>query len=213
MFAPPNLLSNLCGEIATIRQGGTAHPGKKVDQYALRISSIFTRLLAESQRSAYSNKSPEIFALERLLPSIRVEQIWKDPTHTFASARDRARKHTSNDLHGVNAANLSSVVPTPTTPLKTQLETRLDDLQATIASLVEAPKHHKCGRSKTKRRAIHVRRENIVSRRDKSSSKGKSTRRVTQPDTCNYKHCMGPSTHKTEDCLFAKLAAKIKIDP
>ena len=45
MFAPPDLLSNSCGEIATIRQCGTEQPGQNVDQYALRISSIFTLLL------------------------------------------------------------------------------------------------------------------------------------------------------------------------
>ena len=44
---------------------------------------------------------------------------------------------------------------------------------------------------------------------DESSSKSKSTRRVTQMHTCNYEHCMRPTTHKTEDCLFAKLAAKL----
>ena len=89
---------------------------------------------------------------------------------------------------------------TPTTSLKTQLETRLDDVQATIASsLVEAPKHHKLGRSKTERRAAHVRQDNSVSRCDKTnSSKGKSTRRVTQPNTCNYERCMRPTTLKTE---------------
>ena len=37
--------------------------------------------------------------------------------------------------------------------------------------------------------------------------------RVTQPNTCNYEHCMRPTTHKTEGCLFAKLAAKIGPDP
>ena len=48
MFVPPNLLSNLRRQIATIKQGGTEHPGESVDQSALRISSLFTRLLAES---------------------------------------------------------------------------------------------------------------------------------------------------------------------
>ena len=52
MFAPPNLLSNLCIEIATVRQGGTEHLVKSVDQCALRISSLFTLLLAESKRTA-----------------------------------------------------------------------------------------------------------------------------------------------------------------
>ena len=117
----------------------------------------------------------------------------------------------SNNLRGVNAINWSSVVSTPLPPLKNQLDTRLDDVLATIASLVEVPKH-KRDRSKTERRAIHVRQDNKVSRRDKSSSKGKSIRRVTQTNTCTYKHCMRPTTHKTEDCLFAKLATKIGTD-
>ena len=73
---------------------------------------------------------------------------------------------------------------------------------------------HKRGRSNTQSQATHVRRQdNSVSRRDESSSKGKSTRRVTQPNTFNYEHCMRPTTDKTEDCLFAKVATKIRTDP
>ena len=214
MFAPPNLLSNSCRETAPIKQGGTEHPGESVGQYALRISSLFNRLLAESHRTAPSKKSPNIFAWERLktydfengfLPSIRNERVREDSAHSFALARDRARKHASNNFHGTSTTNLYSVVSTPTIPLKNQLETRPDDVQATIASLVDEPKHHKRGRSKTKRRATHV-------RQDKRSSKGKFTNRVTRPNACNYKHCMRPTTHKTEDCLFAKLAAKTGAD-
>ena len=174
MYAPPNLLSNLYREIATIKQGGTEHLGESVDQYTLRISSLFTRLLAESQGTAPSNKSSKVFAWERLktaafenglLPSIRTEQIREDSAHSFALARDRAHKHASNILHGVNATNLSLVVSMPPPSLKNQLETRLDDVQATIASLVEVPKH-KRGLSKTERWANHVRQGNSVSRRD-----------------------------------------------
>ena len=36
MFAPPNLLANLCREIATVRQRDEKHPGQNIDQYALR---------------------------------------------------------------------------------------------------------------------------------------------------------------------------------
>ena len=107
----------------------------------------------------------------------------------------------SHNLHGVNATNLSSIVSTPSTPLKNRLETRLDDVQATTASLVEVPKH-KCGRSKTERRATHVRQVNRVSRRDKSNSKGKSTRRVKQTKACNHEHCMRPTTDKAERIVY-----------
>ena len=219
MFSPPNLLANLCREIATLRQSDEKYPGENVDQYALRISSLFTRLLAEAARTTPPTKSVQMFAWERLkiaafenglLPSIRIEQIREDPANSFASARDRACKHVPNSLHGVNATNLSSVVPTPP-PLKNQMETRLDDVQATIASLVEAPappRHQKRGRSKTERRATHGRRDNSASRRKRSSSKAKATR-STRPQTCTYEHCMRATTHKTEDCLFAKFAAKI----
>ena len=108
MFAPPNLLANLCREIATLPQRDEKHPGENVDQYALRISSLFTRLLTEAARTTPLGKSPQIFAWERLkiavfenglLPAIRLEQIRQDPAHSFASARDRARKHASNNLH------------------------------------------------------------------------------------------------------------------
>ena len=118
MFAPPNLLSNLCREIVAIKQGDMEHPGESVDQYTLCISSFFTRLLAESQRTAPPNKSPKVFAWERLkiavfedglLPSIRIELIREDPAHSFALARDRARKRASNNLHDINATNLSWV--------------------------------------------------------------------------------------------------------
>ena len=45
-FAPSNLLSNLCREIDTITQGKKKHlPKETIDQYALRISSVSTRLL------------------------------------------------------------------------------------------------------------------------------------------------------------------------
>ena len=198
--------------------------GESIDQYALRTSSIFTRLLGESQCTVPANKFPDIFAWERLkfavfrnrlLPSIRIEQIREDPAHSFASASDRARKHASNNLHDVNVTNLSSIASTPSPSLKTQLETRLDDVQATIASLVEAPtspKHHKRGHFKTERRAAQGRQDSSVPRRDRSSSKATSTR-VTRPNTYNYEHCMRPTTHKTEDCLFVKLAAKLGTDP
>ena len=33
MFAPPNLLANLCRDIATLRQRDEKHPGENVDQY------------------------------------------------------------------------------------------------------------------------------------------------------------------------------------
>ena len=121
MFAPPNLLAILCRDIATLRQRDEKHPGENVDQYALRISSFFTRLLTEAACTTPIGKSPSSFAWERLkiavfenglLPAIRLEQIREDPAHSFASARDRARKHGSNNLHGVNVPNLSSVAST-----------------------------------------------------------------------------------------------------
>ena len=99
MFAPPNLLENLCQEIAILRQSDKQHPGENIDQYALRISSLFTRLLTETARTTPLGKSPQIFAWERLkidvfekglLPAIRVEQIREDPAPSFASARDKS---------------------------------------------------------------------------------------------------------------------------
>ena len=219
MFAPPNLLANLCQEITTLRQSDEKHPGKNVDQCALRISSLFTRPLAEAARTTPPTKSDQIVAWERLkivvfenglLTSIRIKQIREDPANSFASARDRARKHSSNSLHGVNAINLSSVVSTPPS-LKNQLETRLDHVQATIALLVEAPappRQQKRGRSKSERQATQGRRDTSAPKRERSNSKVKSTR-ATQPKTCTYEQCMRPTTHQTGDCLFAKLAAKI----
>ena len=223
MFAPPNLLAYLCQEIATLRQSDEKHPGENADQYALRISSLFTRLLTEAARTTSPGKSAQIFAWERLkiavfenglLPAIILEQIREDPAQSFAPARDRARKHASNNLHGVNVTNLSSVESTPPA-LKTQLETQLDNVQTTIASLIEAPtpptKQNR-GRSKSERQATHERRDNSGSRPERSSSRAK-TPRSTRPSTYTFEHCMRPTTHKTEDCLFIKLAAKIGSDP
>ena len=221
MFAPPNLLANLCRDIATLRQRDDKHPGENVDQYALRISSLFARLLTEAARTRPIEKSSHTFAWEilkiavfenGLLPAIRLEQIREDPAHSFAAARDRARKHASNNLHGVNVSNLSSVART-SPALKTQLETRLDDVQATIASIIDAPtpprKQHR-GRSKSERPATQSRRDNSTSR---AKSNGKKASRTTRPTTCTFQHCMRPTTHRTEDCLFRKLAEKIGSDP
>ena len=66
MFSPPNLLENVYREIATLRQSDEKHPGENVDQYALRIIGLFTRLLTEAARTTPLGKSPQIFAWERL---------------------------------------------------------------------------------------------------------------------------------------------------
>ena len=66
IFAPSNRLSNLCREITTVKNGGTEDLGESVEQYALYISSIFIRLLAESKRTAPSNQSPQLFVWKRL---------------------------------------------------------------------------------------------------------------------------------------------------
>ena len=36
MFAPPNLLSNLCRKVATIRQGEVKHLGESLEHYAIK---------------------------------------------------------------------------------------------------------------------------------------------------------------------------------
>ena len=141
----------------------------------------------------------------RRLELSKYERILLVPSHQLGTELE----NTHQIIHGINATNVSLVVSTPTTPLENQLEMRLDDVQTTIASLVEVSKHHKRGRSKTECRTTHGRQDNSVPKRDKSSSsKGKSIR-VTRPNTSNFKHCMRPNTHKMENCLFVKLAAKI----
>ena len=52
--------TTLADKVST--QDDTEHPGESVDQYALRISSLFTTILAESARTAPLNKSTQIFA-------------------------------------------------------------------------------------------------------------------------------------------------------
>ena len=118
--------------------------------------------------------------------SIRTEQIRENLDNSLASARNRACKHAFTNLHGVNATNLFSVVSTPPSPLKPQLETRLDDVQATTVSLVEAPaprRNHKRGRSKTERRANQSRQDNSVSRRGRSRCKAKAAADQTPANT------------------------------
>ena len=61
-----------------------------------------------------------------MFPSIRNEQVREDLVRTFAAARNRALKHTSNNVDGVNTIHLPLVVSTPASILKSQLETRLD---------------------------------------------------------------------------------------
>ena len=61
MFAPPNLLANLCRDTATLRQSDEKRPGENVDQYAFRISSLFTRLLAEAACTTLPSKSTQMF--------------------------------------------------------------------------------------------------------------------------------------------------------
>ena len=68
---------------------------------------------------------------------------------------------------------------------------------------------HKSGRSKIELQTTHFRQNDSIPRRDKSSSKDKSTRRDRRPHTCSYEHCRRSTTHKTDECLFAKLAVKI----
>ena len=126
----------------------------------------------------------------RLLPLIRNEQGREDYVRTFAAARDRAHKHVLNNLHSVHTTHLSSAISTPAPKLKNQLETHLDDIQATIASPVEAPKHHRRDHSKMERRATYGHQENnpaptSVPRNDKNIRKGKSTR-MTRPNTSTH---------------------------
>ena len=209
MFGPPNLLANLCREIATLRQSDEKHPGENVDQCALRTSSLFTRLLTEAACTT-PPKSAHIFAWERLkiavfenglLPSIRIEQTREDLANSFTSARDRARKHASNNLHGVNVTNLSSIVSTHPS-LKNQLDTRLDNAQATIASLVEAPtppRQKKRGRSKSERHATQGRRDNSASTREWSKKRRHPARRDRRLAPMNTV-CVLPPTKRRIVC-------------
>ena len=82
---------------------------------------------------------------------VRNEHVREDPVRTFAAACDRAQKHTSNSLHGVITTHLPSVMSAPTLILETQFETRLDGVQATVASLVDGPKRSNRGHSKSER--------------------------------------------------------------
>ena len=66
MFAPLYILANLCREIAKLRQSDEKYSGENIDQYALRISSLFTRLFAEAARTTPPTKSAQSFAWERL---------------------------------------------------------------------------------------------------------------------------------------------------
>ena len=94
--------------------------------------------------------------------------------------------------------------------LKQQLETRLDEVQATVALLVNETKHPKRGCSKSVRQSTYGCSKKGSSPRSahKKDIKVKSNQ-ATCPTTCKYKHCVRHTTHKTEDFLFAKNAGEI----
>ena len=161
MFSPPNYLTNLCRKTATVGQGDKKHLRETVDQYALCITSVSTRLLGESKRTAPPTESPEFFTWKRkkitvfengFLPAIRKKQVREDLVRTFAAIRDQACKsYASNDLNSVSTTPLSSAVSVRTPILENQLEAYLDEVQATVASLMDRPKYQTRGRSKTER--------------------------------------------------------------
>ena len=75
MFPPPNLLANLCREISIMRQGEKKQPGETVDQYALRMSSVFTQVLPEAKRTAPPTQSSKRFAWEILKIAVFVNGL------------------------------------------------------------------------------------------------------------------------------------------
>ena len=148
---------------------------------------------------------------------VRNEHVREDPVRTFATACDRAQKHTSNSLHGVITTHLPSVMSTPTLILETQFETRLDGVQATAASLVDGPQRPNRGHSESERQSTSGGSEKAsplpgAQQTDKKGRKGKPAR-VVRPTTYTYKHCIIASTHKAKDCLFANHAAEISVAP
>ena len=192
MFSPPNYLTNLCREIATMGQGDKKNLGEAVDQYAFCITRVSARLLSESKRTVPPTKSPEFFTWERqkiavfengFLPAIRNKQVREDLVRTFAAIKDRACKsYASNKIRGVSTTHLSSVVTVPTPILENQLETYSDEVQATVASpLVDGLKYQKRGRSKTKRQGTSGRPEKYSS----------SSRCYTCRTNSGYGNCCG----------------------
>ena len=153
-----------------------------------------------------------------LLSAITNEQLRHYSVRAIAAGTDRARKHTSNNPHGVNTIHLSSIVFVPSSFPKNQLETRLDEAHTTVASLVDEPKRPNCSRSKSERQSIVYGRSEknpspcTAHQTDKAGRKEKSTR-ATHLTTCTYKHYIRPITHKTKDCAFAKPAAEIGAEP
>ena len=148
---------------------------------------------------------------------VRNEHVREDPVRTFAAACDRAQKHISNSLHGVITTHLPSVMSAPTLILETQFETRLDGVQATVASLVDGPKRSNPGHSKSERQNTRGGLEKAsplpgAQQTDKKGRKGKPAR-VVRPKTYTYRHCIIASTHKAEDCLYINHAAEISVAP
>ena len=134
------------------------------------------------------------------MPAIKYGHKREDPVCTFAAARDRAREHASNNLHGVNTNHLSSVVSVPTPILQNHLKTHLDEVQATVASQIDGPKRQKRGRSKTERQGTIGRSEkhspsSSAHQIDKKGSKERSPR-ATRPVTNIYEPCMRPTNFK-----------------
>ena len=101
--------------------------------------------------------------------------------------------------------------------LKQQLETCLDEVQVTVALLVNEAKHPKRGCSKSVRQSTYGCSKKGSSpcsahQTDKKDINDKSNQ-ATCSTTCTHELCVRHTTHKTEGFLFAKHAAETGANP
>lgn len=92
LFAPPERIHNLARNVATLE----AKANESVDEYSLRVSQAYARMLAEAERTvppnmtAYEhvfNKSMIASFENGLPPNIRVEMIREDASQSFMMSK------------------------------------------------------------------------------------------------------------------------------
>ena len=114
LFAPANRISLLARDVMTLQ----AKSDEPVDEYALRVSQAYSRLLAEAERTAPPNTNSYEHAFNQALiasfengwqPEIRLEMIREDASQSFMASKARARKHEANKLRSAASPSSTSV--------------------------------------------------------------------------------------------------------
>ena len=230
LFAPANRISLLARDVMTLQ----AKSDESVDEYALRVSQAYSRLLAEAERTAPPNTSSYEHAFNQALiasyenglqPEIRVEMIREDASQSFMASKARARKHEANKLRSAASPSSTAVSslyhPPQLEDVAARLEQRLDRLEGQadqhVASVQRSRDHGRSGggdkrprsQSRGPRQDSHKAKVSFQSGA-KSDKAGGKKRGVSEP--CDFVGCRYNSnrfSHTRADC---KTEARAKED-